>query len=290
MSHKFLPRNFGKSSFAKLFLFSRHLGAETLRLAKVLSGKYNKQEHILHSYIILKTTYNNLCFEKIFLLGQRQELRKILSSIFISFCDANFCHGLCAKNINHLLSQNSNVYRHRGIWIFHLQNLKRIIIIELGAFRELSDWFSISIDSVKSVKLELCLLKKTLFDIFSPFWKLCFSLRKDKDNVLCRQADKNVTFATMNHKHLETGGMMTFTWLLRQNILTYSFLRPHESILACSILYWFWEFRAHRSLDKYFKTKVNNVQFDQNFEKEGFEGVYTNTLKVNNFLCDQNMA
>ena len=61
----------------------------------------------------------------------------------------------------------------------------------------------------------------------------------------------------------------------------------HESILACSILYWFWEFRAHHSLDKYLKTKVNNFQSEQNFE--GFERVHTNILKVNNFQCYQTM-
>ena len=74
-----------------------------------------------------------------------------------------------------------------------------------------------------------------------------FFCRKDKDNVLCRQPDKNVTFATMNHKYLETGGMDFYVKICS----TPSSRRWHEGILACSILYWFWEFRApHHSLDK----------------------------------------
>ena len=99
------------------------------------------------------------------------------------------------------------------------------------------------------------------FFVFSFLQVVFFFLRTDKDNVLCRQPDKNVTFATMNHKYLETGWMTL--WLLSRdmfNSLLPLLLRPHESILACSILYWFWEFRAHHSLHKYLKTKVNNVQ------------------------------
>ena len=58
--------NFEKSGFARLLLFSRHLDAETLRLGKVLSGKYVEytRTHICFSAYLynLKMAYNTKCW------------------------------------------------------------------------------------------------------------------------------------------------------------------------------------------------------------------------------------
>ena len=95
---------------------------------------------------------------------------------------------------------------------------------------------------------------------------------KYKDSVLCRQPDKNVTFATMVHKYPgKSGGrqrpspqgiiyhLQTNTEVFNLRICKTSLF---ESILACAIVYWFWEFSAPAVYTNTSQDQSNNVQFN----------------------------
>ena len=80
-----------------------------------------------------------------------------------------------------------------------------------------SNYFSFHQSIVSSSPSTMYVCQKFLFSLINSFISASCAVFswQDKDNVLCRQADKIVTFATMIHKYLEAGGtnnILTWTW------------------------------------------------------------------------------